>query len=74
MNIFVVVGENTGMGNISARAVFTTKVKAQEWIDDPVQNWFNDKTVIVGPLELDPTGEKTERSDTWPYIKLKEGK
>lgn len=52
MRIYVVVGENRRLANISARAAFTTKEKAQDWIDNPKENWFNDVCAIV-ELELE---------------------
>ena len=52
MQIYVIVGHNQELENISARAAFTDRTEAEAYIKDPKRNWFDDRSVIV-PLELD---------------------
>ncbi len=52
MKVFVIVGENDVLNNISAGAAFTTKEEAERYVADPKRNWFYSRTAIV-ELELD---------------------
>ncbi len=53
MKVFVIVGENKMIGNISARAAYSTRKAAEEHLADKIDRmWFDDRAVIV-ELELD---------------------
>jgi len=51
MKIFVIVGENKSIGNISARAAYVTLEAAEEHLASPQKMWFDDRAEIV-ELEL----------------------
>ena len=57
--VYVIVGENRLIENISARAVYSTREKAQAHLDSKECMWFDDRAVIV-ELELDREYVKKE--------------
>lgn len=52
--VYVIVGENKAMNNISARAVYSTRELAQAHLDSEASMWFDDRAVIV-ELTIDKT-------------------
>jgi len=52
MMVYVIVGESRSLGNISARAAYTTEEAACAHVNDDERMWFDDRAVVV-PLELD---------------------
>lgn len=52
MKVYVVIGENRRMHNISAHAAFTTRTAAEKWAKDPKENWLSDRWAI-NEVELD---------------------
>jgi len=57
MKVYVIVGENKGLENISARAAYSRREDAEAHQNDPTRMWFDDRSAIV-ELELD--GEISE--------------
>lgn len=52
MTVFIIVGDNARLENISARAAYSTREEAEAHLADPERMWFDNRAVIV-PLELD---------------------
>jgi hypothetical protein len=52
MKVYIVVGENRNVNNISARAAYSTQPLAEAHLADPQRMYFDDRAVIV-PLEID---------------------
>lgn len=52
MKIFVIIGENQAVNNISARAAYSTREAAERHLQSKSAMWFDDRAVIV-ELELD---------------------
>lgn len=52
MILYVIVGKNRLLNNISARAVYSKREYAENHLKDPNCMWFDDEAVIV-ELELD---------------------
>ena len=50
--IFVIVGENQMLNNISARAAYSTKERAEAHLSSKEAMWFDERSTIV-KLELD---------------------
>ena len=51
MKVFVIVGENEMMQNISARAVYDSLEKAKAHLNDKDKMYYDDRAVII-ELEL----------------------
>lgn len=47
MTVYVIVGANEAFENISARAVYSTREKADAHIKDAKRMWFDDRAVVV---------------------------
>jgi len=58
MKIYIIVGENISLQNVSARAAYSTRAAADAHIADENRMWFDDRAVVV-ELELD--AEHNER-------------
>ena len=51
MIVYVVVGRNNLLGNIGARAAYSTRAAAELHLTDPRRMWFDDNATIT-ELEL----------------------
>lgn len=47
MKVYVIVGENRQFENVSARAVYSTREKAEAHLTSKELMWFDDRAVIV---------------------------
>jgi hypothetical protein len=52
MKVFVIVGENRKMSNISARAAYSTRELADRHISSKEAMWFDDRAEVI-ELEVD---------------------
>ena len=52
MTVYIIVGENRTLENVSARAVYSTRAAAEQHLGDPDRMWFDDRAVIVA-LDID---------------------
>ena len=60
MNVYVIVGHNRSLENISARAAYTTREAAEAHLASKDCMWFDDRATIVElpVLERIAEGEK----------------
>jgi len=47
VTVYVIVGENRTVNNISARAAYSTRDEAERHLTDKNRMWFDDRAVIV---------------------------
>ena len=52
MTLFVIIGQNLKLENVSARAVYSKREDAEAHLADKARMWFDDRAVVV-ELELD---------------------
>jgi hypothetical protein len=52
MKVYVIVGENTLVNNISARAAYSRRRDAEDHLEDKKRMWFDERAVVI-ELELD---------------------
>lgn len=52
MIVYAVVGENRGVNNVSARAVYSRREDADAHLADDARMWFDDRAVVI-ELEVD---------------------